>query len=158
MMLTELYYYYANPPTVKAPGGVAFDFFPTSAKAVCTAGVITTFNNVHDHETAHDLEWLLDSRSRDGIAGKSRTKRDGPRLLNAKPPPTRPRRCPMVELTEHRGFLPIASKRFNPNFAPFFRIFTAKNSTCNNFGFCATSVWNGPFRADRQKTPLSGTG
>ena len=70
MMLTELYYYYANHPAAKAPGRAIFNCSPASTKAACTAGVSATFNSVHDHETAHSLEWLLDSQSRNGLAGK----------------------------------------------------------------------------------------
>ncbi len=91
MMLTELYYYYANHPAAKAPGRTAFNCSPTNAKAVCIAGIIATFNIVHDHKTASGLEWLLDSQSQNGLAGKPKAKRDGPRLRNAKPPLTRPR-------------------------------------------------------------------
>jgi hypothetical protein len=47
----------------------------------------------------------------------------------------------------------LLSHSFAPHFGPFFGIFTAKNSRCNNQGFCFTYVWNGPFRSDRQQTP-----
>jgi hypothetical protein len=69
MMLTELYYYYANYPAAKAASQAAFDRAPTGAKPLSSAGIIATFNSLHDHETAHDPALLLDSQSRDGLAG-----------------------------------------------------------------------------------------
>jgi hypothetical protein len=79
MMLTELYYYYANHPAAKAATGAAFHVSPTSIKGACATAVISTFNIRHNHRTAHDCEPSLDSPSRSRLAGKPQEKRDGPR-------------------------------------------------------------------------------
>ena len=91
MMLTELYYYYANYPAAKAASRTVFDCAPISAKPLSGAGIIATFNNVHDHETARSLAFLLDSQSRDGLAGYQTQTAGRPASANAKPPLTRPR-------------------------------------------------------------------
>jgi hypothetical protein len=91
MMLTEPYYYYANYPAAKAASRATFDCAPISAKPLSSAGIIATFNSVHDHETAHDPALLLDSQSRDGLAEYQTQTAGRPASGNAKPPLTRPR-------------------------------------------------------------------
>ncbi len=91
MMLTELYYYYANHPPAKAASQATFNYPPTGAKDACAAATITTFNIRHNCETAHNIEWLFDRLSADRLAGKPKTKAGRPASANAKPPLTRPR-------------------------------------------------------------------
>ena len=63
----------------------------------------------------------------------------------------RPRKTDFLMLQKPRTLGAVApellSHSFAPHFEPFFGVFTAKNSRCNNISFCSTSVWNGLFRA-----------
>jgi hypothetical protein len=79
MMLTELYYYYANHQAAKAATPSSFNASPTGIKVACTAALISTFNIGHDHKTAHNRVPSLDRPSTNGLAGKPQEKRDGPR-------------------------------------------------------------------------------
>lgn len=79
MMLTELYYYYANHPAAKAATRSAFNASPIITKVPCTAAVISTFSIHRNHETAHDCEPSLDRSSTVRLAGKRQEQRDGPR-------------------------------------------------------------------------------
>ena len=79
MMLTELYYYYANHQAAKAVTPSSFKASPTPITVARTAALISTFNLGHNEKTAHDCELSLDSPSTSGLAGKPQEKRDGPR-------------------------------------------------------------------------------
>jgi hypothetical protein len=57
-----------------------------------TTAVIAASAIRRNRETAPEFELSLDRQSRKGLTGKPQKKRDGPRLGNAKPPLTRPRR------------------------------------------------------------------
>ena len=59
--------------------------------ANCITAAISNSDLRCNRETAPELERSLDRQSRNKLTAKRPKKRDGPRLLNAKPPLTRPR-------------------------------------------------------------------
>jgi hypothetical protein len=62
--------------------------------ANCTTAVMSAAKLRHNYETAPECELPLDKQSRNQLTGTATKTRDGPRLGNAKPPLTRPRRYP----------------------------------------------------------------
>jgi len=59
--------------------------------ANCITAAISDSDLHCNRQTAPELERSLDRQSRNKLTAKLQKKRDGPRLLNAKPPLTRPR-------------------------------------------------------------------
>ena len=94
MMLTELYYYYANHPGSDSCHPIRIQCLSNQHKNACAAAIISTLNIRHNHRTAHDWAPSLDSPSTNELAGKSTRKAGRPASANAKPPLTRPRRYP----------------------------------------------------------------
>jgi hypothetical protein len=69
MMLTELYYYYANHQTAKAATQSAFNVFPTGIRVACTAGkpfaVIGTHFNRDYSTVIHECHLIEQRTQRD---------------------------------------------------------------------------------------------
>jgi hypothetical protein len=105
MMLTEPYYYCANHPAAKAVSRTTFNFAPAGTKAACAVPVIATFNSRHNHKTARSGAVLLDSQSRNGLAGNRRSKPGRPASAKRKAAPNPATRYSLMDrLTEHTFF------------------------------------------------------
>jgi Bacterial dnaA protein helix-turn-helix len=77
----------------------------------CARAVISAADLGGNREPAPQFELPLDKQSRNQLTGTATKTRDGPRLGNAKPPLTRPRRYPMAELSDHT-FFPSSAHSF----------------------------------------------
>jgi chromosomal replication initiation ATPase DnaA len=105
MMLTELYYYYANHPAAKVASS---SLSPTAGKAACTTAVMPAAELRRDHETALECELSLDRQSRNQLTERLQTKRDGPRLATRTAPNPATRYRLMDRLSEHTFSLSYA--------------------------------------------------
>jgi hypothetical protein len=104
MMLTELYYYYANHPAAKAASRQAIKLFAAIEKAASFMAVMPASEHHHNRETTNEFELSLDRRSRNELTGTLQTKRDGPRLQTQTAPNPATRCNLMDRLSEHTFF------------------------------------------------------
>jgi Bacterial dnaA protein helix-turn-helix len=105
MMLTELYYYYANHPTAKAARS---SLSPTAGKAAGTTAVMSAADLRRNRETAPECELSLDRQSRNELTGTLQKQRDGPRRQTRTAPNPATRYELMDRLPDHIFFLSYA--------------------------------------------------